>query len=105
MNLPNEFYSVLKKTAKVAPSFAFLAVVGCTIGYFSGVRPTDLGVFVAMPLVWLFSLSRIFVAIGPGEHKPKPHNLSKLTVALIVGESFSLIFAALFLLSGASFWL
>jgi hypothetical protein len=51
---------ILKRVVRVSATFTFLSVVGCLCGYFAfRVSLDELPVAVAVPIVWIFAISRL----------------------------------------------
>jgi len=105
MNYKTEFYSIFERTLRVGATFVALSVGGCLIGLALGVSPRELGVAVAVPILWLFAISRVFVAAmprTPSEAKPITKSATALFFSL-AAMFVAGIGAIDFALSGATF--
>jgi hypothetical protein len=65
MTASSEFYSVIRRVVRVAPTFAIMALVGCVIAKVARVPVNQIGVAVSAPLVILFVINRIFIVSLP----------------------------------------
>jgi len=63
----NEFTLVITRVLRVGATFVVLSVLGCLLGYFVFHLPlTELSAAVAVPILWVFAISRAFVLTLPG---------------------------------------
>jgi hypothetical protein len=88
MKTENELFSALARTARVIPAFVLLSIVGCALAHFVfGVSAEYLGVVVAVPLTWVFLISRVLrIAVTPTETpagKPRPAPIAFLFFGLL----------------------
>jgi hypothetical protein len=93
------------RVLRVLPSFVLLALGGCAIGTFMFHIPSDqLAVAVSVPLVLMFSISRVLVLIVPREPPPEEASVPRTAAILILGAGLLSFLAIIdFALSAAIF--
>jgi len=91
----NDLIQLLKRTVRVSATFAVLTVIGFALGHYAFHVPlADLPTAVAVPILWLFAMSRVFVALLPANPpqtagaKPK---VVKLTTVRVVYMAVTLV--------------
>src|SRR5467141_2359891 len=101
MSFPTEFYLVMKRTIRIVPGFLLISLAGCVLAYIGGLRLNDIGIFVAMPLIWVLAIVCVISLFA--RHSDSKPPTSKLTFAAMVVIFLAFFFAGIFLLSGLSF--
>jgi len=97
--------NIYQRVIRVTPSFAILAIVGCAVGLLVGVKPDELAVAVAVPLLIMFGISRVLVLCVPRTEPSESIELNfPLLLAVVAGIGFLCAYAAIdFVLSAGVF--
>jgi hypothetical protein len=79
----NEIESILRRIVRVSATFFVLSISACSAALVFGVSSHELGVAVAVPILWLFAISRVFVlALPRTTPQERPAQQTELFVAV-----------------------
>ena len=107
MNYKSEVQSILRRVLRVSATFLVLSFAACSIALILGVSPHELGVAVAVPILWLFAISRILMLALPRTAPPPARPLKSIELfTAVTAWVLSAIGAMDFFLSALTFsWL